>query len=267
MDLHAQRRSDGFRERGHQVTRIEAFVDAAFAFAVTLLVIAVGEVPDTTDEMIAALKQVPAFACSFALIALFWTRHNTWSRRYGLDDTATTLLSLLLVFQVLVYVYPLRMLFGGFAIWISGGWLGGGFQPTRPADVAIMFMIYAIAWITMCTNILLLYRHAWRTRRQTGLDLDEQVSTRSEIAAWTFAPLVGVASFALALWLREEPDVPGWVIGMPGMLYGLMGLTYPVALWYGNRERVRLVAEVGDPAPRTRPLRRRRRRRAPPDVA
>ena len=30
-------RADGFRERGAAVTRLEAFVDAAFAFAVTLL--------------------------------------------------------------------------------------------------------------------------------------------------------------------------------------------------------------------------------------
>ncbi len=29
---------DGFRNRGGQATRLEAFVDAAFAFSVTLLV-------------------------------------------------------------------------------------------------------------------------------------------------------------------------------------------------------------------------------------
>ena len=29
----------GLRERGHDVTRLEAFVDAAFAFALTMLVI------------------------------------------------------------------------------------------------------------------------------------------------------------------------------------------------------------------------------------
>ena len=267
MDLNAPRRGDGFRERGHQVTRVEAFVDAAFAFAVTLLVIAVGNVPDTTDEMLAALRQVPAFACSFALIALFWFKHNQWSRRFGLDDTTTVLLSLLLVFQVLVYVYPLRMLFGGFAIWISGGWLSGGFQPTRAADVAVMFMIYAVAWITMCLNILLLYLHAWRMRRSIGLDLDEQVNTRSEVAAWVFAPLIGVQSFGMALWLRSEPAVPNWLIGLPGMIYGLMGLTYPVAIWYAARERKRLSAEAEQPAPRARGWRRRRRRRGPPDAA
>ena len=37
--------SDGFRERGAQVTRLEAFVDAAFAFSLTMLVISTNDVP------------------------------------------------------------------------------------------------------------------------------------------------------------------------------------------------------------------------------
>ena len=66
---------DGFVERGHNVTRIEAFVDAAFAFAVTLLVIASNSVPTSFEEMIQALKGVPAFAASFAQIMMFWSAH------------------------------------------------------------------------------------------------------------------------------------------------------------------------------------------------
>ena len=91
---------DGFRERGGQVTRLEAFVDAAFAFAVTLLVISGTDLPADVPALLAAMKQVPAFACSFGLIAMFWYVHNTWSRRYGLDDGMTILLSLALVFLV-----------------------------------------------------------------------------------------------------------------------------------------------------------------------
>jgi hypothetical protein len=39
-DLDALPRLNGFRLRGLEMTRLEAFVDAAFAFAVTMLVIA-----------------------------------------------------------------------------------------------------------------------------------------------------------------------------------------------------------------------------------
>ena len=91
------------------MTRLETFTDAAFAFAVTLLVVGGGDsVPANFTEMVLALKQVPAFAASFANIMLFWYAHHVWSRRFGLDDTASIFLSLVLIFVVLIYVYPLK---------------------------------------------------------------------------------------------------------------------------------------------------------------
>ena len=81
------RRPDGFLERGGTVTRLEAFVDAAFAFSVTLLVISLDTIPESIPAMLEALRGIPAFAASFAQIALFWAAHVTWSRRFGLDDS------------------------------------------------------------------------------------------------------------------------------------------------------------------------------------
>lgn len=66
-----QRLPDGFLERGASVTRVEAFVDAAFAFAVTLLVISLDSIPSSISSMVEALKGVPAFAASFAQIMIF----------------------------------------------------------------------------------------------------------------------------------------------------------------------------------------------------
>ncbi len=43
--------SDGFRERGMQVTRTETFVDAAFAFAVTLLIVNLEKFPESSAEL------------------------------------------------------------------------------------------------------------------------------------------------------------------------------------------------------------------------
>ena len=97
---------DGFRERGQQVTRLEAFVDAAYAFSVTLLVISLDAIPDSIPALIEALKGIPAFAASFAQIAFFWYSHASWSRRYGMNDGAGVWLSLLLVFLVLVFCTP-----------------------------------------------------------------------------------------------------------------------------------------------------------------
>ena len=74
------------------------------------------------------LKDVPAFAASFALVALFWFAHRTWSRRYGLDDFWSVMLSLTLVFLVLVWVYPLRILFGAAFAWLTGLALPAGWR-------------------------------------------------------------------------------------------------------------------------------------------
>src|SRR3546814_19817903 len=95
--------ADGFVHRGRQVTRLEAFVDAAFAFAVTLLVISIDAIPDSRAALVVALKAVPSFAACFAMIALFWAAHARWSRRYGFDHAPCNVVSLLLVFVVVVY--------------------------------------------------------------------------------------------------------------------------------------------------------------------
>ena len=104
----------GFRLRGESMTRLEVFSDAAFAFAVTTLVVTGGEIPGNYDELIIALKKVPSFVLSFAQIIVFWITHRSWSRRYGLEDFWTTFLSMAMVFTILVYVFPLRLIFSLF---------------------------------------------------------------------------------------------------------------------------------------------------------
>src|SRR5579859_6119970 len=100
------------RIRRHQPTRLESFVDASFAFAVTLLAISIGHLPTSVPEMLHALRGIPAFALSFLLIARVWAAHRAWSRHYDIEDRYSLQLSLVLVFLVLVFVYPLRFIFG-----------------------------------------------------------------------------------------------------------------------------------------------------------
>ena len=55
-------RKRGFRLRGAEMSRLETFADAAFAFALTLLVISIDEIPASFPEFSAALRNVPVFA-------------------------------------------------------------------------------------------------------------------------------------------------------------------------------------------------------------
>ena len=57
------------RERLHDTARIEGFSDAVFGFAVTLLVVSL-EVPRSFADLTAAMRLLPAFAASFALLLL-----------------------------------------------------------------------------------------------------------------------------------------------------------------------------------------------------
>ena len=211
------------QERGREVTRIEAFVDAAFAFAVTLLVISFDAIPDSVPALVEALKGVPAFAASFSLLAWIWWSHAAWSRRYGLDDGRSVLLSLLLVFLVLVYVYPLRLIFSSFFEFMSRGWLSSPLQVRDPVELRAMFVAYALAWTTLGCVVVALYRHAWRCREALGLDRDERIALRGQIAAHAMIPFTGLVALG---WIAVVT-----VAGVPelsafsGFAYGLMGFT------------------------------------------
>lgn len=223
----------GFRERGHQVTRLEAFVDAAFAFAVTLLVISLDAVPESISALLDALKDVPAFALSFLQIVLFWRAHATWSRRYGLDDGISNALSLALVALVLVYVYPLKILFGTFFSWISNGWIPWTVRVDSYGDILDMFVVYGLAFSTLSLCIAALYLRAWRLRDALALSPQERVDTAGFVAVWSWSAFVGVVSMCTALLMPEQPNY--WIAGLPGMMYFLMNLSALVARIAGRR--------------------------------
>jgi uncharacterized membrane protein len=61
------------RPRG--LSRIEGFSDAAFALALTLLLIFEG-VPRSHAELMRVVHGIPSFACCFALLFWIWFEHN-----------------------------------------------------------------------------------------------------------------------------------------------------------------------------------------------
>ncbi len=231
-------RADGFLARGGATTRLEAFVDAAFAFALTLLVISFNAIPDSSAALLVALKQVPAFAASFLLVATFWRGHVDWSDRFGLDSQAAQRLSLLLVFLVLVFVYPLRMVFAALFAFISNGWLAADLRFESIDDVRLMFVAFALAFGSMGSAMALLYRAAWRARDELGLGPTERMLTRIEWQRWLVFPVCALVSLLSCL-------VDTWVrVGVPGFVFFAAHGFHRLVL---DRRRRRLLATAPVP--------------------
>jgi uncharacterized membrane protein len=210
----------GFRVRGAQPSRVDAFVDAAFAFAVTLLVIAIGHVPASIAELVQAMRGVPAFAASFFVIARLWQSHRHWSRRYGIEDAYSVRLSLALVFIVLVYVYPLRMVAELTFAALSGGALTEGeVRITSVAELQTVYVVFGLGYGSAAIVFNLLYRHAAALADAIGLSVTERIRTRTVRMRWQFVTGVALLSSVLALVLPmgRERVVP--LDAVPGLVY------------------------------------------------
>lgn len=192
--------------RGQNMTRLETFTDAAFAFAATMLAISIDEIPKNYVELIGALKGAPAFAASFGILLLYWRAHQSWSQRYGLQDLPSVLLTFALVLVIMVYVYPLKIMFGAAFGFVSGGWLPSAFEIESIYQFRALVSIYGIGFFALCTLIAALFGHAWRQREALEMAPAEAFDTAAEAVAWSIVGLFGVLSMLLA-WLLPPEQV------------------------------------------------------------
>ena len=232
--LQALPHKSGFRLRGLEMTRLETFTDASFAFATTMLVISLSGIPHSVDELIAALKDIPAFLASFIAIASFWNAHRQWSRRYGLEDGLVMLISLGLVFVMLIFVYPLKMVFSFFFAWVSAGWLPSSFVLEDVGDLRRLFVIYGLGFWAQTSLIGLLYARAMRVADCLALNELERVKTREDAVSFGVLATTGLAS---CLWAGLLPLRWGiWA----GFWYFTLLISMPLVVVIYGRKAQRL---------------------------
>ena len=222
-DLDALPRLGGFRLRGMEVTRLETFIDAVFAFAITMLVIAAQQIPDDIETLLAAFRNVPVFVASIIVLGIFWRGHWLWSRRYGLEDGISIFISWAMIVTILIYMYPLKAIFS--SMWFSG-------SQTRN-----LFVIFALGFTAIALEVVLLNLRAWQLRKPLRLNARERLITLYEVTGWAIPVCVGIISFVLAMILpRELIDWSGWV-------YFSMAILVPLHSAYRKR-RIHTLADL-----------------------
>jgi len=202
-------------------SRLDNFTDAAFAFAVSLLVIGGAGAPASFDRLVGALGDIPAFAFGFAVVAMFWAGHVRWRRLRGDGDGLSTLLTLLLIFLTLIYIQPLRGMAAAVGIWFTGQ--GGGFD----GSVAGLFAVYGTGFVAMALTMVALF---WDVVRKPGLTPEERIIARGERIIWLILAATGIASILVSMTRYGM-----WA----AMLYATLPVSIGLFLWRFNWEAAR----------------------------
>lgn len=194
-------------------SRLDNFTDAAFAFAVSLMVIGGAGAPEDFDALIGALGDLPAFAFGFAVMAMFWMSHVRWRVVRGEGDWLSTLLTLVLIFLTLVYVQPLRAMAGATGLWFTGqGRMFGG-------SLAGLFAVYGTGFIAMSLTMAALWSEPLR---QKDLGAEARGNALGERGIWLILAITGLISVLLS-----QTHYGVWA----AMAYATLPLTIGLFVW------------------------------------
>lgn len=216
-------------KRPVETARLDAFVDASFAFAVTLLIIAGAEPLTGLDSLMRALARIPAFAAGFMMVVLFWIGHREFGRHAPRRDGWSTVLSLAIVFTMLIYVFPLRLLMDSMMGFFSGGRLPGAELFRTPGDLMQAYVVYGLGGALLGGLYVLLNGHGRRQALAAG-DAAGAEALAEWRDCWAVTSLAGVGSALLALGVPH-----GLWPGVPGFFYWLI----PIGIFVAMRRRAR----------------------------
>jgi uncharacterized membrane protein len=225
----APRREEFFRWRGNEVSRVEGFTDAVFAFAVTLLVVAL-EVPHSFEGLMNVVRGFPAFVICFTLLMMFWNAHYRYHRRYGIESAFTRVMTMAILVLVLFSVYPLKYLFTLLTVQTFGLELADAPHLEGIHQVRMLYLIYGLGLGGVWGLYAVLYWHALNKREQLQLDANETILTRGALCGNLIYVAVCLLSITLTLWTTNS-----W---LPGVIYMLLGpLQSFNGWWFGKKLR------------------------------
>jgi uncharacterized membrane protein len=186
----------------HNISRIEAFSDAVFAFAATLLVVSLGT--DSSDSLIDIdFKLFTGFAISFFVLVILWFLHYNFFRRTNYMDNVIIAINAVLLFVVLYYVFPLKSL-------VNSWFLPQGMTPDKLAG---LFELYGLGFALIFLCLSLMYYRAYKKSKH----LENSITLLFYVRHFGLFVVVALISIIIA-YLQI-----GINYGLPGILYALLG--------------------------------------------
>lgn len=226
----------GIRVRGIEVSRLEGLTDAVIGFAVTLLIVSM-EVPRSLDEMFAMVLGFPAFGLTFLLLLAIWYWHYRYFRQFGLPTDKVVWANGILLFLVLLFVYPLKFLA---TIVINHvvieGWFGidmPNLLSFRQGQYQMLHILYALGFASVFLCFSWLYKIALNNRGELKLTEIEQHHTRVHMILFAIVAAVPLLSILL---LFLPTQLAPMYAGFANMLI------WPATWWYGTRARKQTIA-------------------------
>ncbi len=221
--------SGGHRREGFALHRVENFSDAVFAFAVTLLVVSL-EVPKSAHELFQAMHGFVAFGICFLLLLAVWSEHNRFFRHYPMADSVTVSLNMLLLFVVLLYIYPMKFLF---SVLVDQLFWTVPPDAIRNAEEGRQMMVtYGLGVIAVNGVFLLMHWRAYGHRAQLALSAESLIKLKGSMVRNSFTGGIGLASVLIA-------GLTGDTGTFSGTVYFLLApLHYGCDAYIGKRVRL-----------------------------
>lgn len=234
-----------FRYRGEEQTRVEAFSDAVFALALTMLLISTKPTRDFNELLDFTTELVPFGLCLTAIITI-WHEHFVFFLRYGFRNPRIVMMNSILLFIVLFYVYPLKflatLLF--YLFWYAvTGTTQVALQVNKMMDggnVATLMVIYGLGLAAISFMFCMMYRYALKRAGELDLNAIEIFETRVSLVKNILMGSIPLLSVFLALIFYFNQSLSGTISGFTYFLY------MPVMMLYGrsvDRRRKRLILD------------------------
>ena len=200
----------------HDTNRIEAFSDAVFGFAATLMVITIDTNASFSNLIQTNKANWVTFAVTFFVLVALWKVHYNFFRRTKYMDNWIITFNSVLLFVILYYIFPLRSMLNSLMGKESQTW----------ESLSSLFAFYSGGFVLIFLSFSLMYYRAYKKTSSVGDSLNLLFYTRH----FAIYVIVGLLSIVLATM------GVGIQFGLPGFIYVIIGfLAWGHAVWFNKK--------------------------------